>query len=149
MMQNKIYRIKRMFALILGSVLCVYVLIPLLSAFFLSFLPMVRKEQVLSVFTIIEVMVFAISGFLMSLFISYFSMNREIKTTLLGVLMVIILQIFYLFLYYPILPRYSQINRADLLVNITLSTVLNLTFLMVLAIFGAWLVTKLRGVKKE
>jgi len=137
-------RTKRIFSLIVVPVLCVYILIPLLSALFSSFLPLVRKEHVSSAFTIIGFMVFAISGFLMSLLISYFSINKEIRTTLYGVLIVVIFQGLYLFLYYPIPPKSFQINRADLLINITLSTALNLIFFTGFAILGTWMVTKLR-----
>ena len=137
-------RAKRIFSLIVGSVLCVYILIPLFSALFLGCLPLVPIEYVLLASSILVAMAVAASGFLMSLIISYFSINREIRTTLYGVLIATILLVVYAFVYCPVPP---QINRTHLLLKITLEIAVDVVFLLGFAIMGAWLVARKRHSK--
>ena len=139
-------RAKRIFSLIAGPVLCVYILIPLFSALFLRCLPLVPKEYVLLAFSILGAMAFAASGFLMSLIISYFSINREIRTTLYGVLIAVILLVVYAFVYCPVPP---QINRTHWLLKITLDIAVGVVFLFALAIMGAWLIARRRRLKVQ
>ena len=139
-------RAKMIFSLIAGPLLCVYILIPLLSALFLKCLPLVPKEHVLLAFTILGAMAVAASGFLMSLIISYFSISREIRTTLYGVLIASILIVVCSFIFLPVPP---QVNRTHWLLKITLDTAINIVALLCFAIIGAWVYATIRKSVKQ
>jgi len=141
--------IKRIFSLIIVPVLCVYILIPLLSALLLGGTFLVPKEYVLLAFSILGAMAFAVSGLLMSLIVSYFSINKEIKTTLFGVLIVVTILTVNSVYYFSIFPAPPEVNRTRCLLGITLDLVVDVVFLLGFAIMGAWLIARKRLSKTQ
>jgi len=77
--------------IVIGVVLCAFILIPLFTMFFALILMLVPPNRLyLLLSTIADVVAFVLSGFLMGLLIAYFSKNREMSATSLGALIVII-----------------------------------------------------------
>jgi len=85
--------VKQICSLIAGVIVCIYIFIPLFSSLsaWLFLLVASRENYSLFLFTgsMLEAVGFCASGFLIGLIISFFSRDREIRTTMLGSLIVI------------------------------------------------------------
>lgn len=128
-------------SLIVGVFLCAYIMIPLFSALFLSSLSLIHLKYVMFAFSALEAAACGLSGFIMAVIISFFSKNRELLTTLVGCLMVVI---FYAFYYVCFIP-YNIITKIWIYTLIDM--VVFAVSLFGFAVLGAWLIARKRRLK--
>lgn len=89
----------------------------------------------------VEAVAFGVSGFLMALIISYFSVSREISTTLCGSSLV---ATFYTVQKVMIIFYFPQLHYWWIL-----KIILEVVFLLGFAILGAWLVARRRYLRLQ
>lgn len=134
-------KIKQICSLIGGVILCIY-MIPFFTALLLGLsLLIIPTKNFIFFSSMLEAAAFGVSGFLMALIISYFSVNREISTTLFGSLLV---ATFYavpkviIIFYFP-QPCYWWL----------LEIILEVVFLLGFATLGAWLIARRRYLRLQ
>ena len=137
-----IVKLKQICCLIGGVILCIYILVPLFSAFLLGLALSVPKDSftvLLFADSMLVALAFGISGFLMALIISYGWVNREIEATVLGSLIAAV--------FYVAQSRFtfgtSQLYEAYRLLEASVHAICLVGF----AIIGAWLIAKRRHLK--
>lgn len=140
-------RVKQICFLIAGVILCVYIFVPLFSAISARLLLLVSSRgnlsELLFLSSILDTIAFAASGFLQGLIISYGCINREVMTTLFGSLAAggLLIISFCTSLFGP---AADEVILGDLLLKVGF----HIVFLVVLAIFAAWLVARKRHLKE-
>jgi len=140
--------IRNAFFVACGVTLCTVILIPALSALFLVVFLQVPVDSLSGHWKLLVVLLgssisvaaaFGVSGFLMALFISCFSRNREMILTLFAAVLVAIIFMYMGFLLHSMtdLPFIWGCQRV-------LEQVLNIISLVGFATLGAWLVKRKR-----
>lgn len=140
-------QIKRACFLIGGVVLGVFILVPLFTAILLRLLFLLPKEKFASIFfadSTLQAIAFGASGFVMGLFISYGSINKETRSTVLGSLIIATFYIIQIGFTQFILGG-SASDKAYGLFEMAVYTI----FLLAFAILGAWLVARRRCLKVQ
>jgi len=139
--------IKQTCSLIAGIILCVYIFIPFFSALsaYLFLLVASRENLTLLLLTqsMLEAIAFCVSGFLTGLIISSFSTNREIRTTVLGSLIVITFVVITIG-FIPFYVGGSVAHKAYRLLEMAVYAICLLGF----AIIGAWLIARRRHLQE-
>jgi len=140
--------IKQTCSLIAGVILCVYIFIPFFSALSAHLFILVASRENLALFyftlSMLQAIAFCVSGFLTGLIISSFSTNREIRTTVLGSLIVItivVIQIGFI----PFRVGCSDVHKAYRLLEMVVYAICLSGF----AIIGAWLIARRRHLQVQ
>jgi hypothetical protein len=130
------------FVALFGATLCIY-LIPLCLATLLWFSLRVESINILFVQFFCEITAFGLAGFLTGLLMSICIPSREIKTTLIGILIV---ALFYIFLKVSVLAIETGWKwKLYFLSEIIIGTL----FLVGGAMISAWLIAKKRSSKSQ
>jgi len=132
--------VKLAFSLIVGVVLCIY-MIPFFLALFLLSLSLIPPKYIMFASSALGAAAVGPSGLIMAMIISSLSKNREIIATLFGCLMVVI---FYA-IYYVYLIPYNIITKiwTYTLIDMVVFAVSLFGF----AVSGAWLIARKRRLR--
>jgi hypothetical protein len=140
--------VKQTCSLIAGVIVCIYIFIPLFSSLSARLFLLVASGEnyTLLLFTrsMLEAVAFCVSGFLTGLIISSFSTNREIRTTVLGSLIVITFVVIKIG-FIPLRFGGSEVHKAYPILEMVVYAICLLGF----AIIGAWLVARRRHLQVQ
>lgn len=136
-------QIKQCCSLIVGVVMCIYILFPLFLALILLLPIYVSARYVLFYLAILGAIATGPPAFLMAVFISYFSIHKEISTTLFGCLIVTTYFVGVHVSSILFIPSFRPLQNAYWLIE----TIFGVIFIFAFALVGAWLVARKRRFK--
>lgn len=137
-------------ALTIPAVLCAYIMIPSFTALLLAtgLLEICPDKFVPLVSDAVEAVAVGISGFIMSLLISWLARDREIMTTLAGALMVIAFYAVFDVVYFESMSRSHDIPEGFWRYMLP-RLIVNAIVLLGCALIGAWLIGRRRRLREE